>query len=111
MKHTLVASLCAAAIFALPALAEDSHHKKPGAAIVAQAAAMSEGEVRKVDKAVKKITLKHGPIPNLDMPGMTMVFQVSDPAILELVKAGDKVKFAADKVGDNYVVTKIEPAR
>ena len=111
MKHALVVSLYAAAMFAQPALADDSHHRKPGAATVAQAAAMSEGEVRKVDKAVKKITLKHGPIPNLDMPGMTMVFQVSDPAMLELVKAGDKVKFAADKVGDNYVVTKIEPAR
>ena len=73
--------------------------------------ALNPGEKRYRDKAVKKITLKHGPIPNLDMPGMTMVFQVSDPAILELVKAGDKVKFAADKVGDNYVVTKIEPAR
>lgn len=102
MKNALIATLYAAALLAQPVFADDAHHKK---------ASMAEAEVRKVDKAAKKITLKHGPIQNLDMPGMTMVFQVSDPAMLELVKAGDKVKFSADKVGDNYVVTKIEPAR
>ena len=60
------------------------------------------GEVRKVDKETGKLTLKHAPIPNLDMPDMTMVFRVADPAMLERVKAGDKVRFAADKVGGQY---------
>jgi Cu/Ag efflux protein CusF len=75
------------------------------------AAAMSEGEVRKVDKDAKKITLKHGPLQNLDMPAMTMVFQVKDPAMLDKVKAGDKVKFHAEKIGGAITVTKIEPAK
>jgi Cu(I)/Ag(I) efflux system periplasmic protein CusF len=74
-------------------------------------AAMVEGEVRKVDKDAKKITIKHGPLQKLDMPAMTMVFQVKDPALLERVKAGDKIKFDAEKVGGAFTVTKIEPAQ
>ena len=74
-------------------------------------AAMSEGEVRKVDKAAGKITLKHGRVPSIDMPPMTMVFVSADPAMLDRVKAGDKVRFTADKVGDVYRVTRIEPAK
>lgn len=75
------------------------------------AQALAEGEVRKVDKAARKITLKHGPIPSIDMPPMTMVFQVADPEMLNKVKAGDKVKFDARKMGDAYTVTRIEPAK
>lgn len=71
----------------------------------------SDAEVRKVDKDARKITLKHGEIKNLDMPPMTMVFQVKDPAMLEKVKKGDKVKFTADKVNGAYTVTSIEPAK
>jgi uncharacterized cupredoxin-like copper-binding protein len=56
---------------------------------------MSEGEVRKIDKESKKITLRHGPLKNLDMPAMTMVFQVRDPAALDAVKVGDKIRFNA----------------
>ena len=74
-------------------------------------AQMADGEVRKVDKDAKKITIKHGPLANLDMPPMTMVFQVKDPAMLDQVKAGDKVKFQAEKVGGAFTVTKIEPAK
>jgi len=72
---------------------------------------MADAEVRKVDLDAKKITLKHGEIRNLDMPPMTMVFQVSDPALLGKVKAGDKVKFSADKINGAYTVTAIELAR
>ena len=72
---------------------------------------MSEGEVRKVDKNAGKLTLKHGPISNLDMPPMTMVFRVKDAGMLDAVKQGDKVKFVAENVGGQIVVTKIEPAR
>ena len=81
------------------------------AAPVALAQALADGEVRKVDKDAKKLTLRHGPIQNLDMPAMTMVFQVKDPAMLEQVKPGDKVKFQAEKLGGAFTVTRIEPAK
>ena len=71
----------------------------------------TEGEVRKVDKEAGKVTLKHGEIKNLEMPGMTMVFQVKDPALLEKVKAGDQVSFTADKVNGTYTVLTIEPRK
>jgi Cu(I)/Ag(I) efflux system periplasmic protein CusF len=77
---------------------------------IAAAGDMSDGEVRKVDKSAGKITLKHGEIKNLDMPGMTMVFQVQEAALLDKVKAGDKVKFRAEKAGSGYVLTAIETA-
>ena len=75
------------------------------------AAMLTGGEVRKVDRDAQKITIRHGPIRNLDMPAMTMVFRVKDPAMLDLVKAGDKVKFAADNVGGALTVMQIEPAK
>jgi Cu(I)/Ag(I) efflux system protein CusF len=71
---------------------------------------MAEAEVRKVDKDAKKITLKHGPIKNLDMPAMTMVFQVKDTALLDKVAAGDKVKFTAEQQQGAYVVTGLDKA-
>lgn len=72
---------------------------------------MSGGEVKKIDKATQKITLKHGPIKNLDMPGMTMVFKVADPSLLDKVKAGDQVQFTAEDRGGALVVTAIEIAK
>ena len=112
MKTAMVATMFVAALAAHPAFASGDHKKPHSAhgAHGASSAAMAEGEVRKVDKEAKKITLKHGPIMNLDMPAMTMVFQVADPAMLDHVKVGDKVKFTADKAGSGYAVTKIEPA-
>jgi len=72
----------------------------------------ADGEVRKVDKDAQKITIRHGPLPSLDMPQpMTMVYRVQDPAMLDRVKAGDKVKFEAENVGGAFTVTKIEPVR
>jgi len=73
--------------------------------------AMADGEIRKVDAATKKITIKHGELKNLDMPPMTMVFQVKDPAMLDKVKAGDKVKFRADKINGAYTVVEIETVK
>lgn len=72
---------------------------------------MTDGEVRKVDIDSKKITLKHGDIKNIDMPGMTMVFQVKDPAMLSKIKAGDKIRFRAEKINGAIVVTDIQPAK
>lgn len=72
---------------------------------------MADGEVRKVDKGAGKITIKHGEIKNLDMPPMTMVFQAKDPAMLEKVQKGDKVKFRATMAGSAMVVTEINLAK
>ncbi|HQS41746.1 MULTISPECIES: copper-binding protein [unclassified Polaromonas] len=77
----------------------------------APATDMTDAEVRKVDLDNKKITLKHGEIKNLDMPGMTMVFQVKDPAMLDKVKAGDKVRFKVEKINGAMVVTDLQPAK
>lgn len=76
----------------------------------AQATELSSGEVRKVDKAASKITIKHGEIKNLEMPPMTMVFQVRDPALLDKAKVGDKVRFAAEQKEGALVVTALEAA-
>jgi Cu/Ag efflux protein CusF len=81
------------------------------AAFAQAALPASEAEVRKVDKDAGKITLKHGEIKNLDMPPMSMVFQVQDKAMLDKVKAGDKVSFTADKVNGAYTVMSIEPQK
>jgi len=86
-----------------------SHH--PAAASAAATPTTTDGEVRRVDKEQGKITLRHGPISNLDMPGMTMVFKVADPKMLDMVKEGDKVKFGADKVNGVLTVTTIESAK
>ena len=67
----------------------------------------ADGEVTKIDKAQGRITLRHGEIRNLDMPPMTMVFHVADAKLLDRVAVGDKVRFAADKIGGNYTVTAI----
>lgn len=94
------------------AQSHDSHHApEPAPATRAGVAPMADGEVRRVDKEAGKITLKHGPIRSLDMPPMTMVFQVHDRAFLEKVKAGDKVKFTAEEKAGAYVVTSLEAAK
>ena len=110
MTKVFSAVLVAGALVAPLAHAEEAHHN-PGAAVAQADAALSDGEIRKVDKDAKKITIKHGPLANLDMPPMTMVFQVKDPAILDQVKTGDKVKFQAEKVGGAFTVTNVEPAK
>jgi Cu(I)/Ag(I) efflux system periplasmic protein CusF len=67
----------------------------------------ADGEIRKIDKESKRLTIKHGEIKDLDMPPMTMVFDVKDGALLDKVKPGDKIKFRVVKEGRSYVVTDI----
>jgi len=67
-----------------------------------------EGVVRKVDKDAQKITIKHGPLENLGMPPMTMVFRAQDPAMLDQVKAGNKVRFRAENINGQFTLTRIE---
>lgn len=108
MKKTMfvavVAALCAGA-------AQSQTAAPPAtASAAASAAAMVDGEVRKIDRDASKITIRHGELKHLDMPPMTMVFQVRDKALLDKAKPGDKVRFAADKVGGQLTVTAIEKA-
>ena len=115
MKNTLQRIFLAGAIAGLAtagvaqAQSGHDHHGAPAAkTVAANASEPSEGEVRKVDQAGKKITLKHGPLKNLDMPPMTMVFNVADPALLGKVKVGDKVRFVAANPGGKLTITEIE---
>jgi Cu/Ag efflux protein CusF len=69
------------------------------------------GQVTKVDQAASKITIRHGPMKKFEMDGMTMVFSVKDAALLKSVKAGDKVRFEADRIDGQFTVTRIERAK
>ncbi|UTV58580.1 copper-binding protein [Burkholderia arboris] len=69
---------------------------------------MSHGEIRKVDTAAGKLTIKHGPLENLGMDGMTMAFKVKDPAMLSQVKAGDKIDFVAEDVNGALTVVELK---
>jgi Cu/Ag efflux protein CusF len=73
---------------------------------------LTDGQVTKIDASAGKLTIKHGPMKKFDMDdGMTMVYRVKDPAMLTAVKSGDKIKFDADNINGQFVVTKIEKAK
>ena len=110
MRFLVAGAVAVLALASPAALAVEAHHQ-PSAAAAASGTPLADGEVRRVDRDAKKITIKHGPIANLDMPPMTMVFQVKDPAMLNQVKTGDKVKFQAEKIGGAFTVTQIEPVK
>ena len=108
MKRIYLLSLALVMILCAPlshvfADQHDSHH--------ADAAAMTAGEVKKVDKEAGKVTIKHGPIKNLDMPGMTMIFRVKDAVILNQIKEGDKINFAVDKVNGAITLIQVEQVK
>jgi len=99
-----------------------SYHQPPGGAAAAQqppaAAATAtdrdgrpwvEAEVRRVDRNNRRVSLRHGAIPNLGMGGMTMVFQLSDPALLEQLQQGQRIRFSADLVNGEFTVMQIAP--
>ena len=92
MKRTFFSLALAVLVVAAPVLAQE----------------FADGEIRRVNREAKKLTIKHGPIPNLNMDAMTMVFQVKDPAMLDQVKAGDRIRFQAEKINGAYTVTRIE---
>lgn len=100
MKSTVRSVLLAVAIAAAPVAA------------LAQASLVA-GEVKKIDESAGKITLKHGPIKNLNMDDeeMTMVFRVADPAMIKQVKVGDKVQFAAERQSAGITITKLQKAK
>lgn len=72
---------------------------------------LTEGSIKKIDKLGGKLTIAHGPIEDIGMPAMTMVFRVSEPSALEQVKVGDRIRFAVEKVGDSLMITTIEQAQ
>lgn len=113
MNHTTTAALVSIvfSLIAIPSSAQpndhNAHHSKTNK--VAQTAeSMTNGEIQKVDKDAQKITIRHGAIQNLGMPPMTMVFQVKDPALLNRVKAGDKVRFNVEKIDGAFTITRIK---
>lgn len=92
------------------AYADDAHHKNTDAKSAADQT-LTDGEIKEVNKNAGKLTIKHGQLKNLGMPAMTMVFRVKDPAMLDRLKAGDKIKFVADKIGGIYTVIQLETAK
>ena len=103
------AALTAASLTSVAAFAQAGmDHSKMGDMKMDMSKDLTDGEVRKIDKAAGKLTIKHGEIKNLDMPGMTMAFAVKDKALLDKVKSGDKIKFKVVMEGGNMVVTDIQ---
>lgn len=105
-------TLLATLFLALPAAAEMGHTSQimpmdQGA----KATKLSEGVVRKVDKDQKKLTIRHGPLENLGMSSMTMVFRVKDVGYLDQVKPGDNILFLAESVNGVLTVTQLEIAK
>src|SRR3990167_572872 len=109
MKQLLIACLLGSLAFTVQASDEYASDKGQDAAQVN--ASMSQGEVRKIDAARQKITLRHGPIANIGMPPMTMVFDVKDATLLEGVAVGDKVGFVVEQQGSKFVVTERQGAQ
>jgi Cu(I)/Ag(I) efflux system periplasmic protein CusF len=103
-RISTTAFVLSTALLALTTFAAFSAHAQAGLP-------QTEAEVRKIDKAAGKITLKHAEIKNLDMPAMSMAYAVKDPALLQKVKPGDKVNFTADKINGAFTVVSIEPRK
>ena len=111
MRKNIFGAAACAALFCLvnaaPALAQHEHHAAAPTAPVA----LTEGTVKKIDMAAGQITLAHGPIENLGMSAMTMAFKVKEPKQIAALKVGDKVRFFADYVGSEMVITRIEAVK
>jgi Cu(I)/Ag(I) efflux system protein CusF len=110
MKNVITA-VAAAIVMALAVTAPARATNHATSSEAQAAGSLADGEIRKVDRESKKLTIRHGPLENLGMPAMTMVFQVKDASMLDGVKAGDKVKFVADKESGSYTVTHLEISR
>lgn len=100
-----------AAVAALSCLSQPLFAADPAAHTQSAAAALSEGTVKSIDKAAGRVILAHGPLANLGMPGMTMPFAVRNPAWLEKLKPGDRIRFRAVEGDGGYVVVLIEPQK
>lgn len=104
-------TLLVAGLFAVPPVqAQEDVHQHHEAAAATAPVPMSDGEVVKIDKEGGKITLRHGPLLNLNMQGMTMAFKVAEPAMLGQVKPGDKVAFVVERAGGGLTITTLNSA-
>jgi Cu/Ag efflux protein CusF len=90
---------------------DHSQHNAPASASPDDANALTDGEVKKVDKDTGKLTVQHGPLTNLNMPGMTMSFKVQEPTMLDHVKVGDKIRLRVERINGTFMVTKLEAAK
>ena len=111
MKRIAYLLLATAALAAPAAFADEEHNHDKHGAQAPSAAKLTAGVVRKIDKAAAKISIAHDPIENLGMSKMTMVFRAKEPRMLDAVKEGDKVNFAADRIDGVLTVIKIETAK
>ncbi|NNG21567.1 copper-binding protein [Telluria aromaticivorans] len=113
-KLTFAIALAAAASVATAqngAHASHGGHNAHAGHQATAAAELTEGEVKKIDKEAGKITLRHGELKNLNMAAMSMVFRAKEPAMLDQVKVGDKVKFAADRVNGAITIVQLQAAQ
>lgn len=109
-RNIIIRGFLAGMAAAMPHGSQASETSASAASGASAPAVMADGVIRKIDKDAKKITIKHGEIKNLEMPGMTMVFQVKDAALLEKVQVGDQVKFHAERQDGAMVVTVLQTA-
>jgi Cu(I)/Ag(I) efflux system periplasmic protein CusF len=107
----LAAVLLGPALMVQPVAAQSTDAGDKPAMSAPMNAPQTEGEIRKISKDTGKLTIKHGEIKNLDMPPMTMVFVAKDPAMLDQVAVGDKVRFTVVDEGGKMVVTEIQPVK
>ena len=112
MKTLVLALVFSFTAFSLPAQAAHDHGMQETASAPAAAnAAWSEGTVKKIDKASARVTITHGPLVNLNMPAMTMVFRVKEANWLGSLKEGERIRFVAESVSGALTVVRLEPAR
>jgi Cu/Ag efflux protein CusF len=109
-RQWILAAALAGALVPAAAPAADAPAKAEAKA-KAPSAPLTAGEVKKVDREAKKLTIQHGPIENLKMPPMTMVFRVKDPAMLEGLEPGAKIRFRAEEADGGYLVTRLQKAK
>lgn len=93
MKNNLItAAAMAALVSAVPAFAQE----------------YTKGTVKEVKADQEKVTVIHEELKNLDMPAMTMVFNVADPAMLEGMNEGDAIEFVADRIRGKITITELK---
>lgn len=109
MKPTHLLAICAIALASTWPVTASAQNASP-IATAQTPASLTDGEVKKIDPGTGKVTIKHGDIQYLDMPGMTMVFTAKDKALLAPLKVGDKIRFRAADEGGKLIVTEIQTA-
>jgi Cu/Ag efflux protein CusF len=108
-REWILAAALVSGIVPVAAMAADAPAKSDAKA--AAAAPLTAGEVKKVDREAKKVTIKHGPIENLKMPPMTMVFRVKEAAMLDGLEPGTQVRFRAEEADGGLLVTRMQTVK